>query len=139
MIFLDLTTYEGNSLRPEYQLELGLKYTCFLFGEALKNAGRVGFASNCAIGESRYVHIPCSSGDAHTKTMLEGFSELSWLARRDFSMTAIVKAVAPTLSVGTDVYLITPYVDDELSRLLSELERSEVSVNIIRLQEGVVI
>jgi hypothetical protein len=71
--------------------------------------------------------------------MLEGFSELSWLARRDFSMTAIVKAVAPTLSVGTDVYLITPYVDDELSRLLSELERSEVSVNIIRLQEGVVI
>ena len=29
MIFLDLTTYPENSLRAEYQLELGLKYTCF--------------------------------------------------------------------------------------------------------------
>jgi hypothetical protein len=52
-------------------------------------------------------------------------------------MTAIVKAVAPTLSVGTDLYLITPFVDDELSRLLCELERAEVSVNIITLREGV--
>ena len=54
-------------------------------------------------------------------------------------MTAIVKAVAPTLSVGTDVYLVTPFVDDELSRLLSELERSEISVNVISLKEGVAI
>jgi hypothetical protein len=69
--------------------------------------------------------------------MLESFSELTWFARRDFSMTAIVKAVAPTLSVGTDLYLITPFVDDELSRLLCELERAEVSVNIITLREGV--
>jgi hypothetical protein len=69
--------------------------------------------------------------------MLESFSELAWFARRDFSMTAIVKAVAPTLSVGTDLYLITPFVDDELSRLLCELERAEVSVNIITLREGV--
>lgn len=137
MIFLDLTTYPENSLRAEYQLELGLKYTCFLFCEALKNAGRVGFSSNCAIGESRYVHIPCSSGEAHTKSMLESFAELAWFARRDFSMTAIVKAIAPTLSIGTDLYLITPFVDDELAHLLSELERAEVSVNVITLKEGV--
>ena len=136
MILLDLTTYAENSLRAEYQLELGLKYTCFLFCEALKNAGRVGFASNCAIGESRYVHIPCSSGEAHTKTMLESFSELAWFARRDFSMTAIVKAIAPTLSIGTDLYLVTPYVDGELAKLLSELERAELSVNVITLREG---
>ena len=68
--------------------------------------------------------------------MLESFSELAWFARRDFSMTAIVKAIAPTLSIGTDLYLVTPYVDGELAKLLSELERAELSVNVITLREG---
>ena len=133
MIFLDLATYSEHSMKAEDQLELGLHYACFLFCEAVKNAGRVGFASNCAIGESRYVHLPCSSGEAHTKAMLETFSELAWFARRDYSMTAIVKNVAPFLSEGTDIYLITPYVDDELSALLAQIERSECSVNVIPL------
>ena len=133
MIFLDLATYSERSMKAEDQLELGLRYACFLFCEAVKNAGRVGFAANCAIGESRYVHLPCSSGEAHTKAMLETFAELAWFARRDYSMTAIVKNIAPFLAQGTDIYLITPYVDDELSALLAQIERSECSVNVIPL------
>lgn len=133
LILLDLATYEASSIKEEEQLELGLEYTCFLFCEALKNAGRVGFATNCAIGEGRYVYIPCSSGDAHTKTMLQTFAELSYYARRDFSMTAILKRVASELTQGTDVYLVTPFVDDELANLLSALERREFSVRVIPL------
>ena len=135
MIFLDLATYTENSMKADEQLELGLRYTCFLFCEAVKNAGRVGFASNCAIGESRFVHLPCSSGEAHTKAMLETFAELAWFARRDYSMTAIVKNIAPFLNEGTDIYLITPYVDSELSAVLAQIERSECSVNVIPLSK----
>lgn len=133
LILLDLTTYEGSTIKEEEQLELGLEYTCFLFCEATKNAGRVGFAANCAIGEGRYVYIPCSSGDMHTKSILETFSELSCYARRDYSMTAILKNIAPNLDSGTDVYLVTPFVDDEMAQLLSALERREFGVRVIPL------
>lgn len=133
LILLDLTTYEGSSVKEEEQLELGLEFTCFLFCEATKNAGRVGFASNCAIGEERYVYIPCSVGDMHTKSILETFAELSCYARRDYSVTAILKRIAPELEAGTDVYLITPSVDSEMSQLLSALERREFGVRVIPL------
>lgn len=133
IILLDLATYEGSTIKERDQLELGLEYTCFLFCEAVKHAGRVGFATNCAIGEGRYVYIPCSSGDMHTKAMLETFSELSYYARRDYSMTAILKRVVPELEAGTDLYLITPFIDDEMAQLLSSLERREFGVRVIPL------
>lgn len=136
MLFLDLATYSQRSLNAEHQLELGLRYACFLASETIKNAGRIGFAANCAVGEQRYVHLPCSSGDAHTKALLETFADLAWFSRRDYSMTAIVKSVLPKLSPGTDIYLITPFVDDELARMISYAERSGCSVQTIFLSEG---
>lgn len=136
MIFLDLTTYSQRSLNAEYQLELGLRYACFLAAETIKNAGRIGFATNCEIGELKYVYLPCSSGDAHTKALLENFAELASFSRRDYSMTAIVRSVLPNLSPGTDIYLITPYVEDELARILSVAERLGCSVQTFFLSEG---
>ena len=77
MILLDLTSYSEALMDADAQIEIGLRYACYLFCEALRNGGNVGFATNCAVEDTRYIHIPCSSGTVHTKLILEQFAEIS--------------------------------------------------------------
>jgi len=133
MIFLDLTVYKEIPLGTVEQTEIGLRCACFLFCEALKNGGRVGFCSNCTVDSSPYIHIPCGSGDLHAKSILEHFACISSFAGRDYSMSALLQRVAPTLPAGTDVYLITPMVDFKTGSLLRALERSGVNVQTVPL------
>ncbi|MBE6597746.1 MAG: DUF58 domain-containing protein [Ruminococcaceae bacterium] len=135
MIFLNLTHYSEISISDEEQVELGLKYACFLFCESLKNAGCVGFATNCSRDFSKYVHIPSGSGVIHSKKILEAFSEIAWYAKRDYSMNAILKKLVPSLSADTDIFLITPMVDDELSRTVNMIKQAGYAIHIIPLEE----
>ncbi len=136
MILLDLTSYSEVLMNAEEQVEVGLRYACYLFCEALRNGGNVGFATNCAVGDSRYIHVPCSSGTTHTKKILEQFAEISINAKRDYSVNVILQAIAPELPRGTDIYLITPFVDDKMAGLLHTLRRTGRNVEVIFLTRG---
>ena len=136
MILLDLTSYPDAVIGEEEQVEIGLRYACYLFSEALKNGGNVGFATNCATGNARYVYIPCGSGTVHTKSILEQFAEISMNEKRDYSVNIILQTIAPELARGTDIYLITPFVDDKMAGLLHSLRRVGRNVEVILLSGG---
>ena len=133
MILLDLTSYPEASMKVDEQIEVGLRYACYLFCEALQNGGNVGFATNCSVGDARYIHVPCGSGTTHTKTILEQFAEISSNAKRDYSVNVILQTIAPELPRGTDIYLITPCVDDKMAGLLHALRHTGRTVEIIQL------
>lgn len=134
MVFLNLSSSSESALKEEETMEIGLRYACFLFREALKHAGRYGFAANCSRGSFQYISIPCGSGELHTKQVLEAFSEITWYARRDYSMNAIFQKILPTLSPSTDIFLITLDVDDELAKSIHYAETMGYSVGIIPLE-----
>ena len=136
MIFLDLTTYPEVELESATQVELGLRYACYLFGLGIKNGGSVGFCTNCAVEDSRYIHIPCGTGELHTKHILEQFAEISPYAKRDYSMSKILQMHSPQLSEGTDVYWITPFIDDKTAQVLAMLQRKGRNVQVIHLSRG---
>ncbi len=136
MIFLDLTEYSEASIDGTEQIELGLRYACYLLCEALKNSGNVGFSTNCTIGTSRYIYTPCGSSDLHTKRILEQFAEISPYAKRDFSIAAILQKVSLNLPKGTDIYFISPFVDDKTAEILHALKRMGQNVNVILLIRG---
>ena len=136
MIVLDLTSYSEAPMDADTQIEIGLRYACYLFCEALRNGGNVGFAANCAVDSSRYIHIPCSSGTMHTKLILEQFAEISANAKRDYSVNVILQTIVPDLPRGTDVYIITPFVDDKMAGLLHSLRRTGRTVEVILLSGG---
>ena len=136
MIVLDLTSYSDALMDAEKQIEIGLRYACYLFCEALRNGGNVGFATNCAVDSSRYIHVPCNSGTMHTKLILEQFAEISTNAKRDYSIGVILQTIVPDLPRGTDVYVITPFVDDKTAGLLHSLRHTGRTVEVILLSGG---
>ena len=136
MILLDLTSYSEALMDAEEQIEFGLRYACYLFCEALKNGGNVGFAANCAVGDERYIYVPCGNSQAHTKLILEQFAEISINAKRDYSVNVILQTIVPELARGTDIYLITPFVDDKMAGLLRSLRQMGKNVEVILLSGG---
>ena len=136
MIFLDLGSYSEAEIDGREQVELGLRYACYLFGLGISNGGSIGFSTNCTVEGDRYIHIPCGNGELHTKRILEQFAEISPYAKRDYSMTTILKKYVPQLSPETDVYLISPFVDDKTSEILLGLRRMGRNVQVIPLTGG---
>ena len=134
MIFLDLFSYPDTKMDDEERLEIGLNNACFLFLEALKNAGRVGFSANSAKGSSKYIHVPCGCGDAHSKILLETFAELNWFSRHDYSISAVLTKIVPTLGTDTDIFLITSFVDEKLSSIISQIKKMGYIVHIIPIE-----
>ena len=136
MIFLDLTAYPEAEIDNVEQVEIGLRYACYLFGLGIGSGGSIGFSTNCATGTSRYIYLPCGNGDLHTKRILEQFAEISPYARRDYSMMTVLQKHAPQLPKGTDIYWIASLVDDKTAELLSALQREGRNVQVIPLLGG---
>lgn len=135
MIYLDLTDYFASDAFEECQniLENGLRCACHLFCQAEMNGGRVGFASNCSTDDGQYVNIPCETGNAHAKKILECFSQISVFARNNYSIHSLFKD-AVKLPEDTDIYYITSHVTDKNAELIRALRRSGRSVSVIRLE-----
>ena len=134
MIVLDLASYPDAGIDGEEQVEVGLQYACYLLCQALKNSGRVGFAANCAVGSANYIHIPCSAGEYHTKHILKRFAEISCFGARNYSMVKVLGTLLPELPVGTDLYLVTPFVDEKTSNLLQYATHQGRNVRVIPLR-----
>lgn len=137
MIFLDLNHYSEISIHSDEQLETGLKYACYLFCEAVENGGRIGFSVNYANGMQNYAFIPCGSGEMHIKRILEQFAILDGFSKRDYSMAALLRNYASELKSGTDIYLISPYIDENTAEMLFALDRAGRNVQVIKISGGV--
>lgn len=134
MIFLDLFSSDENAREEtrEAHLEQGLSYAAYLLTEALRQGGAVGFASNCASGKRSYLHVPCGTGSAHARQILECFAAITHTGR-DYSIASLLEQISADLPSSTDVYLITPYVDARVAETLRFLERTGRNVSVIRL------
>ncbi len=134
MIFLDLTPYPEVTSEPadsERLLENGLSSACYIFGETVAGGGRVGFAANAAVGGKRYIFRPPGSGRGHIKEILESFAEITYFKRRDYSFNALVRQLAPEIRLDIDIYILTPFPDEALSRTVTELGRRR-GVSLVR-------
>jgi hypothetical protein len=129
-----LTDYSNAENFEKYSemLEDGLRCACYLFCQAYSSGGRVGFASNCSTEQTRFVDIPCETGNLHVKRILECFAQITPYARRDYSMNSLLRE-AVRLPANTDIYYITSFVDTKNAELIHALERTGRSVNIVRL------
>ena len=72
----------------------------------------------------------------HTKRILEQFAEISTNEKRDYSVNMILQTIVPQLARGTDVYLITPFVDDKMAGMLHSLRHVGRNVEVIMLKGG---
>ncbi len=137
MIFLDpySRSEHGKAVDEEALLETGLSCACRLLTETVKNGGRVGFASNCAVGAKVGVNIPCGVGEAHTRSILEAMAQMRVYSNRDFSLAHMLMESASGLARGTDIYLITPYIDTATSETIHKLEKIGQSVYVIPITE----
>lgn len=136
MIFLDLNRYAESNVNSELRLETGLKYACYLFCEALENGGRVGFAVNSVSKGQNFAFIPCGSGDAHVKRILEQFALLNSYSVREYSIAALMRNAIGELKSGTDIFVITPYVDENTAEMISLLTRAGRNVSVIPITGG---
>ncbi|MBQ3230098.1 MAG: DUF58 domain-containing protein [Clostridia bacterium] len=135
MIFLDLNSYAQAAVDPLEQLETGLRLSCFIFREAVKNGGCIGFCTNRSSSSSKYVHIPCGSGEEHVKRMLREFAVIDHYGKRDYSMNAILQSIAFELPKNVDIYMITSFIDERTADLLFSLKRMGRNVQVIPLAE----
>ena len=138
LIILDLFDYAENDTTadPKAKLERGLAYTSYLLFETVKQGGVVGFASNCAINSRAYIDIPCGSGNMHTKKILEALAEMSELARRDYSLNALILRAVEKMREGTDLYIITPFVDEKTAETLRKLKHRGFNALVVPLSIG---
>ena len=121
MIFLDLNTYAEVQFHAGDLVEIGLKYSCYLFCEALKSGGRVGFSANSADEGQKFFFLPCESGETHVKRILERFATLNSFTKRDYSMAALLRNYAPGLKPETDIYIVSPYIDEKTAEMILEV------------------
>ena len=137
MIFLDLFNYSqnGDAERQKEQLELGLCYACYILSAVVDHGGSCGFASNCAPAGRAYMHIPCSSGNLHTKRMLEAFASVNYYDKRDHSINSLLENIVKELAAGVDVYLITPVIDSKTALTIRRIEGMGRNVCVIPLSE----
>ena len=133
VILLDLTVYQNIPFSTSEQTESGLRYACFLFCEAVKNGGRVGFCANCRVEGDPYIFIPCGSGENHTKEVLERLACVPSVGGRTYSVYALLEKISREVPVTADLYLITPEVDSKTAAFLHSMEKKGRNVLTVPL------
>lgn len=136
MILLDMSSYTDNEESKEQmaRMERGLEHACFLLSQATSHGGRAGFAANCSAGARKYIKTACSSGSMHVTKVLRCLSEVSYFARRECSFDALIMRIVEDMDVGTDLYLITPFVDDKTADTVRRLQSGGVNVCLVTLK-----
>lgn len=136
MIFLDLNRYPTSPLHSGYQLETGLKYACYLFCEAVENGGRVGFAVNSATSTQSFSFIKCGAGEAHIKQLLRQFALLDNYSIREYSLAALMRNCISEFKSGTDIFLITPFIDESTAEMIAAVKRVGINLTVITITGG---
>ena len=139
MILLDCASYSENGFSPEESKEVyesALNAACYLFCETVKNGGRVGFAANTPTKNNQSTVVPCGSGAAQTKEILECFAEMSYFAQRTYSFDALVRQALPVSPRNVDFYFICTYISDQTAKTVGEFKSAGYNITVLDITDG---
>lgn len=141
MVLLDLTPYPEICSHLEHNRALtenGLRLSCYLLRETVRNGGRFGLAANIEslkyTVDRPFILIPCNTGMPHMKEVLETFAAIPvYRTAREYSFSALIREFRTMIPRDMDVYLLTGTADVGHSGLIRELERAGNTVTVVRI------
>lgn len=118
----------------EAMMELGLSFSSAIIREAAYSGYRAGFAANCCVvtGEDK-IRFPIESGESHLEEILQEMAKvrhkvgISFYSMLDYDVKGGMN--------DTEVYIITPYVNEMLDEQVGKMRRFGNNVNILRLED----
>lgn len=118
----------------EAMMELGLSFSSAIIREAAYNGYRAGFAANCftVSGEDR-IRFPIHSGENHLEEILKEMAKVRHKVGVSF-FNLLDHDIKGGLN-DTEIYIITPYVDETLDEQIANFHRFGNNVNVLRLED----
>jgi len=118
----------------EQMMELGLSFASAIIRDAAYNGYKAGFAANCTLvtGEDQ-IRFPIKSGESHLEEILKEMAKVRH--KTGISFFSMMENDVKGGLVDTEVYIITPFVNDALDEQISQMRRFGNSVNVLRLED----
>ncbi|MGB9679145.1 MAG: DUF58 domain-containing protein [Thermoanaerobacteraceae bacterium] len=109
------------------EFEKAIEVAASLSVDLIESGIPVGFSTNaiCIFSED-YSFIEPSAGQEHISKLLEIFSGISFFKRYDLS--EIIDVLLNNISWGTDLIIVTPFVDEKMMHLLEKIPNIQISV-----------
>jgi uncharacterized protein (DUF58 family) len=120
----------------EALVEDGLRISASLVVKAIDSGGVCAFAANCGtVDGRRQISFPLLGGEQHKRDILR---EMSLTRAMDgVSFSSMVAADVRRGITGSEVFIVTPYVDGLLSEQIALLEYLGNTVRVITLKEAI--
>jgi uncharacterized protein (DUF58 family) len=116
------------------EFEKAVEVAASLSVDLLKKGIPVGFSTNAiCLFEGDYSIIEPSAGESQISKLLEVFAGLSFFKRYD--LEEILRLMTNHLSWGTDLVVVTPFVDDKVVNALSDIGNTKISIVSIKPNE----
>ena len=137
MVYLNFQTNADEQITTrsyEAMMEQGLSFAAALTREAAYNGYRTGFAANCCTvtGED-HIRFPIKSGEQHLEEILKEMAKVR--SRVGISFYSMLETdVADGIS-DTEIYIITPMVNEQLDEQAAHFRRFGNSVSVLKLED----
>lgn len=118
----------------EAMMELGLSFSSAIIRDAAYNGYRAGFAANCCVitGEEQ-IRFPIQSGEAHLEEILREMAKVRH--KVGISFYNILDHDIKSGLNDTEIYIITPYVNDTMDEQIAYLKRFGNNITLLRLED----
>ncbi|MBQ9748398.1 MAG: DUF58 domain-containing protein [Clostridia bacterium] len=119
----------------EQLVEDGLRISASLVVKAIDSGGVCAFAANCGtVDGRRQIGFPLLGGELHKQDILK---EMSLTRAMDgVSFASILAADVKRGVTGSEIFIVTPYVDGLVSEQIALFEYLGNTVKVITLKEG---
>lgn len=114
------------------EFEKAVEVAASLSVDLIKKKGiPVGFSTNAiCLFEGDYSIIEPSAGESQISKLLGVFAGLSFFKRYD--LEEILRLLTNHLSWGTDLVVVTPFINDKVINALSNIQNTKVSIISIK-------
>ena len=118
----------------EAMMELGLSFSSAIIRDAAYNGYRAGFAANCCVitGEDS-IRFPVQSGETHLEEILREMAKVRH--KVGISLFNLLEHDVKSGLNDTEIYIITPYVNDTMDEQIAHLRRSGNNVTVLKLED----
>lgn len=118
----------------EAMMELGLSFSSAIIREASYNGYRAGFAANCCTvsGDDR-IRFPIESGEKHLEEILKEMAKVRHKVGVSF-YSMLESDIRDGLN-DTEIYIITPYVNETLDEQIAKFHRFGNTVTVLQLED----
>lgn len=137
MVYLNFQTGSTETLPTEAynkMMELGLSFAADIIREAAYSGHRAGFASNpVTIDGDTSLRFPIQSGDSHLVEILKNMAKIR--NRAGVSFNSLLEYDIKHGISEAEIYIITPYTDEDIDNLIYRLRALENSVCTVVLTD----